>query len=236
MLKKAPAGCRVVIEAEGFLPRVIGYLPADNQPRWHRYDGGLARPATVAGRLTDDAGKPLADVEVRIQDVTASGGVRYESTGSYTLKTGADGRFRTEQIPVGQATIWVYKPGYCRPGLGLPITTPKEDVKLTMIRSGRILVTVDFGAKGRPGQGTGGDRRPDGYIVRIAPEGGEAVGKYGGSGNISSDKNQITFDNVPPGRYVLRGRPNPGADNQETDPVTVDLKGGKTAKIKLIAK
>jgi hypothetical protein len=67
------------------------------------------------------------------------------------------------------------------------------------------------------------------------PEGGNAIGTYGGSGHIN-DKNQMTFENVPPGRYVLRGQPNPGSAKQQTDPVTVDLKGGKTAEIKLSAK
>jgi hypothetical protein len=163
---------------------------------------------------------------VRIQGVTTSSGAGYESAQGYTLKTDKEGRFKTDQIPVGRATIWVYKPGYCRPGLGLPITTPKEDIKLTMIRAGRIVVTVEFGGKVRNGE----------YMVHIEPEGGLAVGKYGGAGNISTDKNQITFDNVPPGRYIVRGRPNPGADNQQTDPVTIDLKGGKTAEIRLKAK
>jgi hypothetical protein len=227
VLKKTPAGWhRVVIEAKGFVPRVLGYVKVDDQPRWQSFDGGLARPAKVAGRLTDDDGKPLADVEVRIQGVTTTSGAGYESAQDSILKTDKEGRFKTDQIPVGRATIWVYKPGYCRPGLGLSITTPKEDIKLTMIRAGRIVVTVEFGGKVRNG----------GYMVQIEPDGGLVVGKWGGSGNISNDKNQITFDNVPPGRYVLRGRPNPGADNQQTDPATIDLKGGKTAEIRLKAK
>lgn len=227
VLKKTPAGWhRVIIEAKGFVPRVLGHLNVDDQPRWQAFDGGLARPAKIAGRLTGDDGKPLADVEVRIDGVTTSSGAHYQSAQGYTLKTDKDGRFRSDQIPAGRATIWVYKPGYCRPGLGLPITTPKEDIKLTMIRAGRIVVTVDFGGKVRNGM----------YLVQVEPEGGIAVGKYGGTGNISNDTNQITFDNVPPARYVVRGRPNPGAANQETDPITIDLKGGKTAEITLNAK
>jgi hypothetical protein len=226
VLKNPPAGwLRVVIDADGFVARVLGDLKTDDQPRWQLYDGGLARPAIVAGRVSDDAGHPLADVEVHIQDITTGTGARYQSALGSTIKTGADGRFRTEQIPVGRATIWVHKPGYCRPGLGQPITTPKEDVNLTMIRSGQIVVTVDFTGK----------ERPPAYIVNLEPEGGNAVGTYGGSGHIR-DKNQITFENVPPGRYVLRGQPNPGSADQQTDPVTVDLKGGKTAEIKFSAK
>jgi hypothetical protein len=226
VIKKAPAGWhRVVIEAEGYSPRVLGYTRTDDQPRWQVFDGGLARPAIVAGLLKDDMGQPLADVDVRIQDITTTTGARYESPLGTTVKTDAEGRFRTEQIPVGKATIWVYKPGYCRPGLGLPITTPKEDIELTMIKSGRIVVTVDFTGK----------ERPKAYIVNIEPEGGNAVGTYGGSGHIN-DKNQIAFDNVPPARYVIRGQPNPSSADEHTDPVTVDLKGGQTAEIKLSAK
>ena len=225
-LKKTPAGWhRVVVKADGFVPRVVGYLTTDDQPRWHAFDCGLARAAVVAGRITDDAGKPIADVEVRMQNVSASPGGRYESVAVYSVKTGADGRFRADQVPVGKATIWVHKPGYCRPGLGQPITTPKDDIELRMIKTARVVVTVDFTGK----------ERPAGYLVSVEPEGGEAIGKYGGSGNIN-DKNQMTFENVPPGRYIFNGRPNPGAGNQQTEPVTIDLKGGDIATIKLIAK
>jgi len=94
-----------------------------------------------------------------------------------------------------------------------------------MSRSAKVIVTVDF---------TGKDR-PNGYIVQIEPKGGEGVGKYGGSGNIN-DKNQMTFDNVPPGTYVFRGRPNPGSNDQETAAVTVELQGGKTTELTLPAK
>jgi hypothetical protein len=225
VLKKAPAGSyRVVIEAPGFVPRVAGHARFDDQPRWQAYDSGLARPAPVAGRITGDAGEPLADVEVRIADVTAAGG-RYESPLEYSCKTGKDGRFRAEQIPLGKATIWVHKPGYTRPGLGEPITTPKDDVELRMTKAARVEVTVDFT----------GTERPKGYIVRIEPEGGDKVGSFGGSGNINA-KNQIIFENVPPGRYTFTGQPNPGSSNQQTDPVTIEVKGGQTAKITLSAK
>lgn len=225
VLKKAPPGHQLVVEAEGYVPRVVGYSRADGQPGWQGLDSGLARPAIVAGKVLDDAGQPLADAEVHIRDVTASTGERYESPAGYKFKTGADGRFCAEQIPVGRANVWVYKPGYVRPGLGLAITLPKEDIELQMIPAGRVVITVDFTGKERPG----------GYNVRIAPEGGEGVGKYGGSGNIN-DKNQLVLENVPPGRYVFTGRPNPGSDKEQTDPITVDIKGGKTTEVKLTPK
>jgi hypothetical protein len=50
--------------------------------------------------------------------------------------------------------------------LAPPITTPKNDIELRMVRAGRILVTVDFTGK----------ERPDAYLEEIELEGGEAVG------------------------------------------------------------
>jgi hypothetical protein len=90
-----------------------------------------------------------------------------------------------------------------------------------MMKAASVRVTVDFT----------GRERPAGYIVSIAPEGGDVVG----SGNIDAG-NQMTFAIVPPGRYVVRGRPNPGSDAEETGAVTVDLKGGQAAEVTLKAK
>jgi hypothetical protein len=226
VLKKVPAAwVRVVVEAEGFVPRVAGYARFDEQPRWQSYDCALSRPATVSGRVTDEGGQPLPDVVVRLDNVQPESGGRYQSPLEYTFKTDAEGRFRADQVPVGKATIWLHKPGYCRPGLGQPITTPQGDVELKMMKSSRVRVTVDFTGKARP----------EGYMVKIEPEGGEAVGKYGGSGNIDA-KNQMAFENVPQGRYVLRGQPNPGSSDEQTEPVTVDLKGGQASEVTLKAR
>ena len=226
VLKKVTEGWyQVVVEEDGILPRVAGSGRLDGQPRWHEYDCGLARPASVSGRITDDAGRPLAGVEVRIDDITTVTGAGYPSPRDTTLRTGADGRFRTDRLPVGKATIWLSKPGYCRPGLGQPITTPKNDIALTMMKAGRIRVTVDFAGK----------KRPAGYIVQLAPEGGERIGSYGGSGNINA-QNQIAFDNVPPGRYVIQSQPNPGALNQQTEPRNIEVQGGQTTEVTLRAK
>ncbi len=45
----------------------------------------------------------------------------------------------------------------------------------------------------------------------------------------------MTFSDVPPGRYVIEGRPNPGSEHETTKPVTVELKGGETTEITLSA-
>ena len=226
VLKKAPPGwLRVVVEADGYVPRVVGYARFDGQPGWHFYNCGLSRPASVSGHIADDADKPLADVEVRLTDVVSSEDGRYRSPHEYVSKTDADGHFRLDQVPVGSATIRLRKSGYCRPGLGQPITTPTKDVALTMMKSAQVRVTVDFA----------GTIRPQGYIVKIEPEGGAAVGTWGRSGNIDAN-NQISFHDVPPGKYVLQGQPNPSTANQMSRSLTIDLKGGQTTEVTLSAK
>ncbi len=224
-LKRAPAGwVRVVVAADGFVPKVAGYARLDDQPRWQSCDCGLARPA-VSGRVTDEAGEPLEGAEVSLGNVQPVTGGRYESPVEYKVKIDAEGQFRIDRVPVGTATVWLHKPAYCRPGLGLPIATPKGDVELQMLRSTSVRVTVDFTGKERPG----------GYIVSMEPEGGSVVGSYGGSGNVDA-RNQMTFPIVPPGRYVLWGRPNPGSDAEQTESVAVVMEGGQAAEVTLKAR
>ena len=175
--------------------------------------------------MTDRSGQPLADVEVQLHDVATEGDGRYKSPLEYSAKTDAEGRFRIEQVPIGESRVWVRKPGYVRPRLGLVITTPEDDVELTMFRSSQLRVTVDFSKT----------TRPDAYIIEIEPEGGSMVGSWGGSATIDAN-NQYSFSDVPPGRYVLKGRPNPGSEDQETDPTTVVLLGGENLEVKLVAK
>ena len=84
-----------------------------------------------------------------------------------------------------------------------------------MIPAATIEVTVDFGNANRSG----------GYIVEVAPEGGQAIGKWSASGSVNAE-GSITYEQIPPGKYVVTGRPNPGADKDRTEPQTIDLPGG----------
>lgn len=226
VLKHAPGGrYRVIVEADGYVPRIAGYAQLDNQPSWRSYDCKLARATHVSGLVTDDAGKPLPGVSVRLADVVAdSADGRYESPAEYTSTTDGQGNFRLDQVPAGKATVRLHKSGYCRPGLGQSIVVPIKDVALRMIKSAQVQVTVDFSGMNRPAE----------YIVRMEPEGGAAVGKWSGSGNINAG-DQISFHDVPPGRYVLRGQPNPSSEGEQSKPIMIDLKGGQTVEITLTA-
>ena len=56
------------------MPRVVGSVRNDDQPGWHSYNCGLSRSGTVSGRITDDDGKPLADVKVHFMNVGIGAG------------------------------------------------------------------------------------------------------------------------------------------------------------------
>ena len=226
VLKNAPPGWfRVVAEAEGFVPRVIGYLKTTEEPCWQSFDSELAPAVAISGRVTDSTGRPLSDVEVQLGNVKAVLEGRYESPDGYTFQTDADGRFIAKSVPQGEVQIWVNKPGFVRPGLGPTVKTPATNVELQMMPSARVVVTVDFTGK----------QVPEGYLVELSPVGGNVIGSHGGTGNIDV-KNQMVFENLPPGNYVLKGRPNPGSKTQETEPFTLELKGGMSAEATLKAR
>jgi hypothetical protein len=226
VMKNAPQGWhQVVASAHGYVPRIVAHGQFDDQPVWQSHDSGLSRPAAVSGKVTDRGGQPLAGVEVQLHEVATLDGGGYESPHQYNAKTDAEGRFRIEETPIGTARIWIRKQGYVRPRLGLAIKMPQEDVELMMLRSSQLRVTIDFSKT----------TRPDAYIIELEPEGGSVVGSWGGSANIDAN-NHFSFTDVPPGRYILKGRPNPGAENQQTEPTTVVLLGGDTVEVTLVAK
>jgi hypothetical protein len=226
VIRNAPSGWyRVVVEKSGFAPRVASYAQFDDQPRWSSFDCVLAQTARVSGQVTDDAGQPLAGVKVQFLNVTADAAGRYQTPDDLSCLTDGAGHFHFDRLPRGGATITLSKLGHVRPGLGEAVKTPAENVKLIMHKSARLRVRVDFGAKARPA----------GYIVDIEPEGGSKVGTWGGSGNID-EHNEISFSDFPPGRYVLRGHPNPSRADEQTEPLAVDLKGGRLTEVTLRAK
>jgi hypothetical protein len=226
VMKSVPSGhLRIVADADGYVARVVAHLQTDEQPRWQFYECGLSKPANVGGHVIDEAGQRLADVDVRLMNVAANEGGRYETPEAPSTHSDAAGDFHFENVPGGSATVRISKLGYCRPGLGIEITAPKNGVELQMIRSGEITVTAHFGGAAHPEQ----------YLVEIEPEGGEAVGAWGGSARIDS-KNQVTFKDVPPGRYFVEGHPNPSSADQRTDKIAVEVLAGKAIDLELQAK
>ena len=226
VVKKGPQEwCRLVLTADGYAPRVIGYAKYDDQPQWSEHNSELVKPGTVSGRVIDSHGRPLAEANVGIDNIDVKNIGSYEIPNNSNVKTDADGRFSLNSIPISAATVVVYRDGYVRRGLGLKIEVPATDLKLEMQSAAKLKVTVDFSIAKRAGN----------YLINIEPEGGEKIGSWGGTANIDAN-NQYSFENVPEGKYVIYGRPNPGSTDQQTDRKTVELKGGESNEVTLKAK
>lgn len=226
VIKQAPPGrFRLVLKADGYVPRWLTNEFFDEQPRWSRHDSGLVKAVTVSGRVLDESGQPLPDVQVRLADVQTNSDERYSLLDNNGQKTDADGRFRFTDVPAGKASIWLHKPGYYREGLRKPLDTPASDIELRLLPAATLTVKVDFSKS----------TRPENYTVHVKPEGGEQVGKWGGSGHINAE-NQIVFENVHPGKYVITGMPNPGSSKEESTPILLELKGGDRQEVVITAK
>jgi len=226
VLKNLPAAWfRIVVEADGFVPRVVGYAKCFDQPQWQSFESSLARAVSVSGRVTDKSGAPLKDVDVRLIDVHVEPGGEYESPSDFQFKTDVEGRFRSDHVPAGSATIWLQKSGYSEAGLGRTVTLPSNEIELQLTKAGSIRVTVDFNGK----------KRPAGYMVELEPEGGNVVGSYGGSATIDGN-NGFTFENVPPGKYVVKGHPSRYQEREVSEAVKVDLQGDNAEDVTIKAK
>ncbi len=258
VLKNVPAGwCRLMLTADGYLPRWLGNPNSDGQVGWHFFDRGLSRPGVVLGRALDKAGQPLADVEVRLNGDVFGPDRDYWPADKYVTKTDADGRFRFDQVPAGNATIRVRRSGYCLSGGVQSVTTPAKGIVLSLVKSAQVRVTVDFT----------GTRRPETYLVAIQPaEGGAALPTWEQlqhivtmvhTDRLATDgvwvelrpieaNDQIGFNGVPPGKYVVQGWPSrfgsggrstPFTGIERSKPLAIDLKkSGETAEITLPAK
>lgn len=226
VLKQVPAGWfRIVVASPNHVARIAGFQQLDGSPHWASMPTALGPAASVSGVVRDGQGQPLKDVKVRLDEVVVGNGELYQSSGDLTVTTDADGRFEFKDVPRGQTSLWVHKPGYVRPGLGEKIAVPAADVVLTMQPAANAHVVVDFSKA----------QRPEAYTIEMEPEGGNVVGSFGGSATLPAT-NEYDFENVPAGKYVFFGRPNPGSTNQETEHVTVELRGGKTTNVTLKAK
>jgi hypothetical protein len=219
VVKNAPPGVhQVTLSANGYASRVAGYVELGDQPGWSGFNADLSPAVALSGTVTDDAGHPLEGVTVGLESA-------YGLAMTTKLVTDKNGRFEFHELPKGPLSVFIHKDAYVHLGLADTVEAPAADVKLTMVRAGGINVVVDFGGKAKP----------DDYLVNIEPEGGLKIGSWGGAANVDAS-GFARFANVPPGKYILWGRPNPGRESDETRKLPVEVKGGGTPEVKLKAR
>jgi hypothetical protein len=161
-------------------------------------------------------------VTVRLSEFLTPDGAPYAWLETLAAPTTDDeGRFVLDDVPAGTARYWAYSENYVTIGLGEILPTSDKPVTLKVTGAGKMQVKVNPVPEG-------------GYIVNVAPEGGEKVGAWGGGSQLGPD-GTCSFSRIPPGRYVVHGRPNPGAESEKTESVTVEIKAHETAEVTLKA-
>jgi len=208
------------IRRPGYVARTIDDTNTE-QNLWKRYEVELAEGHRVSGIVIDDQGKPVVNVTVRLTEFLTPKGTPYAWLDTLAAPTtDSEGHFVVEGVPAGTARYYAHSEKHITVGLGEIHETSGKPVTLKVSGAGKMKVTVE-GAKGP-------------YIVNVAPVGGEKVGSWGGSSQLGED-GTCQFTHIPPGRYVVHGRPNPGTEAQRTKDVTVEVKGFETADVELKA-
>lgn len=226
-----PAGThRVVVAAQGFASK-DRYYHSFTKSTFKKLDATLAKAANVPVRVVDDQGKPLAGVEIRVAVCLDRSGDFYRVAGEHQYTSNAAGEFVVTDVPHGKLKFSSRTQGYYYNSVLNEHDTAESPIVLTLSPTGTVKVSVAT-ADGQPVTSK--------YIVEIEEAGIDrdkdtTAGSWGGSANIGGD-GSYTFKDVPPGEYIISGKPNPGRSADRTDPATVHIKGKDQHHVKLTAK
>lgn len=186
----------------------------------------LAKAVTVAGTVTSaDDGKPMNGVEVEAVTVLTADGRGYGVATTPKATTDASGRFTITGLPAGKCQLFARSDGLHQVDMLEMHAVPARDISLKLAATGSIHVAVTQ-AGGAPTDGP--------LLVTLTPEGGDRVGSYGGSAELQAD-GTFQFDHVPPGKYTVNLRLNPGPEPKPNDPTARDIqvKAGDTVELEI---
>ncbi|UCF17204.1 MAG: carboxypeptidase regulatory-like domain-containing protein, partial [Phycisphaerales bacterium] len=203
----------------------------------------LDRPQVMAGKVIDDAGKPIPDAEVSIafMIVMSQGQPQYlvsaESLEPLNTRSDAEGKFSFDRIPPDataefmvkkptKATVSTFNPENYR-GQSLQYSSGQTDIKIILPLEARIEGTVVEKATGKPASG-----------IRIMATKGRNQPNLGLKPTVSGKDGGFTIDALDGGTYTLR-IVTPAQKEAEwiSEPVEVVTETGKTqsgVKVELI--
>ncbi len=222
-IQRIPSGGHsVTVDAKGYAPKRVGFVSV-NGAFYQHYDVMLSAERTLAGRVTDAEGQPLEDVAVRLSSVIGLDGLGYPPGGKSTTQTDAAGQFAFDRLPPGIVRLSCRKSGYHYNSVLNVHDIGDTPLEIRMIRAGTVHVSVTD-EEGVPIRSQ--------FIVELEPEGGSRVGSWSGSSNVRPD-GTVTFRGVPPGRYHIFGKPNPGRADAKTEVHTVTIVGNDEHQVNL---
>jgi uncharacterized GH25 family protein len=219
-LAGVPAGnCRLVVAAPGSAPRMVGYEELkDGSSRTVTVE--LSKAARFTGTVTDDAGRPVAGITVRADNVMGIDGRGYALPQTVEAKTDDQGRFTLDGVPGGYLQAWAHAPGrFHVDGLKLYAAPERNPVVLRVVATGTVRGKV-VDKSGKP---------VGGGSVNVNPP-GDPIGKWGGSMNTAAD-GSFEFTDVPPGPYTVSTKPQFPGIPKDPNAVEIHVSSGKVTDV-----
>jgi 5-hydroxyisourate hydrolase-like protein (transthyretin family) len=215
---------QVQVHADGYAARIQSNWN-NELPEYLKFKIDLARSECVKGVVLDEDGKPAKGVKVSARQVLSADGSGYSCPGNPSSTTDNLGRFEICSLPRGQISI---RSGtttvHLKKSIFEPYPVPSDNIKL--------VVTGTATIRGKVVDETG-KRPPGGIMLKLEPEGGNKPGSWGGSWNLSAD-GSFEMKGIPPGRYVISTRPNPGSSKFEPNVEKITVRSGKRYEIEIL--
>ncbi|MHC4743147.1 MAG: MSCRAMM family protein, partial [Planctomycetota bacterium] len=167
----------------------------------------------------------ITGVKIRAVDILSDDGFGYPCVGEKSSVTDNEGRFEICSLPAGSIGLRCEsRKLHRKDSIFEQYDVPSEGIKLVMTGTGTITGKV---------VDKDGKRPKGGIVLELGPEGGNKVGTWGYSGHLSED-GTFEIKGIPPGKYVISTRPNPGSSKFEPNVGKITIKPGKDYEMEIL--